>query len=310
MKKGIACLLLAALLPLQGCSLRIEPAATPEAGERAEAPDPGEPELLVQEYIEYLTFEEAVSRCTDVLAGTCLAAEERAGGLLVYSFSVNERLKGGTEAEEISVWVQRAHVDATAHSGAYIRGESAYAPGRRYLLILERSRWVFYAADRYVPLGDVILPLDDPEEAQMYQEPIGIHWTCPAAGDAAAVTAYVRRLIAEDETPRREAWGAPFIEAQSFAEAEAAAELILRVRTDALMITGRVAPTETWACRILDSRKGDLDYLEGNPDVMITFPAGAVEEGREYWVCVNKPDETSRIFVPASWENSIREAED
>ena len=43
---------------------------------------------------------------------------------------------------------------------------------------------------------------------------------------------------------------------------------------------------------------------------MITFPAGAVEEGREYWVCVNKPDETSLIFVPASRENSIREAED
>lgn len=323
MRKGTLCLLLlAALLIPGGCSVRIgqgetpeaaETAAvpapeTPEAGERADVPDPGEPEPLVMEYIEYHSFEEAVSRCTDVLTGICLE-EEEAGGMLRYAFSVGERLKGGTEAEEICVVVQRAYVDATEHSAAYIRGERSYVPGTRYLLVLERSRSVYWDADRYVPLGDVVLPLEDPRTARMYDAPLEDHWACGETDDPETVTAYVRRLIEEDRSPRREVWGAPFIEAQSFEEAEAAAELVLLVRTDALMITGRVAPTETWACRILDSRKGDLDYLEGNMDVLVTFFAGTVETGREYWICVNKPDETSRIFVLASKENSVREAE-
>ena len=42
----------------------------------------------------------------------------------------------------------------------------------------------------------------------------------------------------------------------------------------------------------------------------LTAGALAAEPGREYWICVNKPDETSRIFVPVSRENSIRAAED
>ena len=65
-----------------------------------------------------------------------------------------------------------------------------------------------------------------------------------------------------------------------------------------------------WSAIILDNRKGDLDYLKGDMDVLVTLPAGMAEEGREYWVCVNKPDESSRIFVPVSRENSIRAAED
>lgn len=320
-RKAVFLLALTVLLALGGCSLRIVPAETPEREttektETPEAPENAPDQARGKEEIsttiatiEYHTFEETVSQCTDILVGMYLG-EEEAGGGRKCAFSLEERLKGGTEAETVCVYLQRAHVCATEHSGAYLSGELPFVPGTRYLLILERHRSVFYETDRYLLPGDVFLPLEGGDEARMYDEPMEKHWACPASGSGQAITAYVRELIAEGETSSPEAYGAPFIEAQSFEEAEAAAELVLRVRAEALFLTGRTAPTETWACRILDSRKGDLDYLEGNMDVLVTLPAGAAEEGREYWICVNKPDETSRIFVPVSRENGIREAED
>ena len=312
-RKTLNILILAALLVLTGCSVTDVPAQMPEAAETAHAPEaaeltpvpaPEETVSWISATIEYLTFEEAVSRCTDVLVGAYLGQEE-ADGQKKYSFSVEERLKGATEAESICVYAEKAHVDATEHSGAYVSGEYAYTPGTRYLLILERHRSVYYDEDRYLQVGDVFLPLEGGEEPRMYDAPIGDHWSCPSPERAAD---YVRQLIAEDPTASPEVYGTRFIEAKSFAEAEEAADLVLRVRVGKLLVTGRGVPTELYACRILECRKGDLDYLEGNLDVMVTFPAGAAEPDREYWICVNKPDELSRIFVPVSAENSILEA--
>jgi len=305
----IRAILLAALLgllALAGCAAPQAPGqAEPTASASAALPTPGTSEAQGSMSIEYLTFEEAVSHCTDVLTGTFLGAEE-AEGQKRYAFSVDERMKGAADAEGIGVYAELVLAEATEHSGTYLSGDLPYALGKKYLLILERHRSVYYDEDRYLLLGDIFLPLESAVEAGMYHEPLERHWSCPEGTDAPD---YVRQLIAQGGGDGREAYGAAYIEASSFAEAEEAAELVLRVRALRLNVTGRIVPTETWDCRILETRKGDLSYLNGNMDVLITFPAGSVEAEREYWVCVNKPGKTSRIFVPVSRENSIREGE-
>ena len=293
------------LLALAGCAAPQTPVQAEPTAASAALPTPGTSEVHGSMSIEYLTFEEAVSRCTDVLIGTFRGAEE-AEGQKRYAFSVDERMKGPAEAERIGVYAELVLAEATAHSGTYLSGDLPYALGKKYLLILERHRSVYYDEDRYLLLGDIFLPLESAVEAGMYHEPLERHWSCPEGTDAPD---YVRQLIAQGGGESREAYGAAYIEASSFEEAEEAAELVLRVRALRLNVTGRIVPTETWDCRILETRKGDLSYLNGNMDVLITFPAGTVEPDKEYWVCVNKPDKTSRIFVPVSRENSIREAE-
>ncbi len=134
--------LILSLLCLAGCG-RQEARPTPSA------PAPS------ASVVRYLTFEQALAACTDLLQGQFVARHDR-GSWRELEFRVTQRLKGATRADTIFV------DDTTAQ---------AYVPGQEYLLVLERQVSVYQQHDRYIALCSLYLPLAVPGDSKLGTQP-------------------------------------------------------------------------------------------------------------------------------------------
>lgn len=257
---------------------------------------------VVEASVEYLDFEEAIRKCTDVIRAEFVTYHEYER-YRELEFKVLDVMKGSTKENTIYVFEETANIGVNGTDISYVSGTYSYEEGHEYLLVLERSVSVYYDHDRYMQLCDIYIPLADVGNSLMYGRPLSEH--LPEAEIMRAntdLTEYIRENIDKAEAGA-EFYGTQYSKSDDLAEVVEESSFIMQVRVEELLIVGSYNDTETFRCTVTKRLRGDLSYLseeELAEGVLVVFPSGEASVGEEYLLLLNKVDDNSRIFSLSS----------
>ena len=296
MKKKLCLCLATVIFLLWGCA----PITNDEFSSQQEPVE----EILYEEEREFLTFDEAVERSTDVVIATFI--EERSyNGYKEQEFRIKKVLKGATTASTIYVYTTPAYVTLENTDITYTSGKNVYEAKAKYLLVLERHVSVYNEHDRYLPLGDIYMPIKQLEESKMYGQPLTDNSTLSAITSSTDTLKYIETLAA-DSAGSVPFYGKEYAESDDLDEIADCATHILHVKVNSLLAKGASGDRETYRCYVKESLKGSV--AENN--IFVVFFPGQVEEGKEYIVLVSRSGDTSLVFTLAAKQNSVIAADD
>lgn len=269
----------------------------------------------VQAAVEYLTFEESLQRCTDIISARFMGCHDYETYRELI-FDVLDVAKGRTSVETIYVLEQHliSHVIDTDIS--YISGAYEYEKGSDYLLVLERNVSIYQEHDRYVQLSDIYIPLSNVSESLIYSQKLDEHMKdSTKLSSTDELISYVKE-IAQHAESSVDYYGTSYCESHDIKTVVEASDYIFHVKIGELIAIGRYTDTETYHCSIQDYLYGDLSYLSSqdlDAGIFVVFPKGEVSPNEEYLVLLNKVDEYSLIFnlsskiscIPMSEESTV-----
>ena len=297
MKKKLYLCLAAVIFLLWGCA----PITNDESSSQQEPVE----EILYEEEREFLTFDEAIERSTDVVVAE-FVKERTQSGCKEQEFRIKKMLKGATTASTIYVYTTPAYVTLENTDITYTSGKNVYEAKSEYLLVLERHVSVYTDHDRYLLFGDIYMPMKQLEESKMYGQPLSDNATLSAITSSTDTLKYIETLAADsaDSVPF---YGSDYVRSDDFGEIAEGATHILRVKVNSLLSKGADGDRETYRCSVKECLKGSV---ADNNIFVVFFPEQAVE-GEEYIVLVNRSgDETSLVFSLAAKQNSVIAADD
>lgn len=264
-----------------------------------------ESEIRYEHETEYLSFEEAIEQCTDVIRATYVRTHQYEA----YSeleFQVDEVLKGATTAETIYVFEVPKLVSLESTDVRYVSSSYIYEPGQSYLLVLERNVSIYYEHDRYNLLGDIYIPLANVSNSLMYNESLFSHAEALSitSTQASNIDSYIGEVISASENVGIDYYGSSFTTSEQISDILAGSSCVYTVDVNNLMVEGELNNSETYLCTVTNVYKGELAPEEIEEGILIVFFKDSVSAGEEYLVMLNRVDENSRIYTLSSY-NSI-----
>lgn len=256
----------------------------------------------VTEDREYVSFEKAVKISTNVVVAE-FTEEIKDGNSYEFKFKVKKQLKGDTGEEIIFV---RAINSTVAIEGKNISFNNVplYAVGEKYLLVLERHISVYYEHDRYSSFADVIIPLGNMANAQMYRQDIRKHSLQDVFDNSASLENYVLELLKSEDNQTNEYSGYEYTTSDSAEECVKLANYVITFTPQELFNSSETNGTEVYDCTVKSLHKGELNV----ETVRIKFFKGTVEIGKEYTAALYGNGE-ERIFTLTS-KHSLAVTED
>ena len=152
-------ILLVLLLMLSACGTQNAKNQTPKADGNAMH------EPVAQAVVEFLTFEDALQRCTDIIRARFVGCHNYET-YRELEFDVLEIAKGSTTVKTIYILEQFSTVSVLNTDMLYTSGIYEYEIGAEYLLVLERNVSIYQEHERYVQLSDIYIPLSNLSESQ------------------------------------------------------------------------------------------------------------------------------------------------
>lgn len=269
---------------------------------------------VMQAEAEYLSFENVIVQCTDIIEATYVGRTENTA-FSELEFTVNQVLKGGTTEDTIFVTEQMMYIELEGQDLTYLSGNYTYEVGQTYLLLLERNISIYYDHDRYMLLGDVYIPLSETAESLMYGEMLDLHSDSGAAFHSANdVLSYVETYLASMPVLYQEDfveyYGTEYVESQNPADIIACSGYVFDVEVGELLVEGVYAETETYYCTIRNILKGTLTSEELDARIYVVFfESDNVSPGDTYILMLNRADTASLVYTLSS-ENSVVAVED
>lgn len=288
------------LMVLAGCSTNSEPDLFKETTD----------EIKYEADNEYLSFEEAVQRSTDIVMAT-FEGYHKYEHYNELEFSISKILKGETEEPTIYVFEVITSVSTTGEKDvSYTTGQYNFIPGHDYLLVLERDISVYYDHDRYTMLGEIFLPIDEDTGFYMYNEPIENHSNqldakIKTTGSLVDLVGDLSKSAKNDVS----FYGTEYSTSEDLSEISAQSDYIVQVTIDEQIIDGVLNDTQTFSSSIKELLKGEFsaeEIEEWEDTIYVVFNKGEVVPGEEYILLLNRTDPQSRLFIHSS-KNSVHQ---
>lgn len=231
------------------------------------------PELII-DYLDF-TFEESVSRATNIFECEFLSAAEKSDGI-EYTVRVKKQIKGQIDKEYVVVLVSNASFSAQSADGL-----ADYRVGESYLIISNMISSVYYSSDIYLAYADMTILTENVESAKMYGCPL-TKFSERTFADINEMEEYIA-AIPPQATAATAAPEKAYIDSDDLSFIASESDHLIQVKPTKLDKSLENEGTEIYVCRITGRYKGNI---AGN-EIRIKFFAGTVEIGKSYTVALN-----------------------
>lgn len=248
---------------------------------------------IVTEDRKYVSFEEAVKIATNIFVAE-FTEEIKDGNSYEFKFKVEKQLKGDTKEETIFVRAINSDVIIDGRDISF-NNIPQYTVGEKYLLVLERHISVYYEHDMYAYFADVIIPLGDMANSQMYRQDIRKHSQQDVFDNSVNLENYVLELLKSEDNKTNEYYGYKYTTSDSVDEYVKLANYVITFTPMELFSSSDTNGTEIYDCTVKAVHKGELSV----ETVRIKFFKDTVEIGKDYTAALYANGE-ERIFVLTS----------
>ncbi len=258
----------------------------------------------------YHTYEEIFSLCQYAVKAQFVSYHEY-DAYTELEFSVKDTVVG--EILDDTIYVIETPSQSSVDTGegflSYTTGDYPYIAGEDYFLLLTKKRSVYMEHDQYTQLGDIIIPLDEPESSLMYGQPLINNMENPVEPSELydyTVNCLQALPAAISETEEK----VRFTLSDDLQEIADTAEYALIVKIGELNYASPYLPTENYRCTIQEMLSGDLTEEEQAQEILVTFFEGQVQPEKEYLIFATKADKESLVYTLAARENSCFDLDD
>lgn len=262
---------------LSACSVSVSDDTLPEATIQKVTP-------IVHKDIMYLSFEDAIKSCTNIIVGKYLGkAEDSCNGK---KFEAVKQLKGSIDDAQICLHHTPSSISVVGTNISYI-SDPQYVVGDTYLLVLSRTVLVYQDHDSYQTIADIYIPLSDLTNAKMYSnEPFREHSALSIENETSRANLYshITKQLSASDNSTVEFYGLDYIRSTNIVDVVIGSEHIMKVSIDQQTVANPLIDTITYRCTILSQYKGNVT----TSFVDIMFNKGSVELGNKYIIATTK----------------------
>ncbi|MBQ8340664.1 MAG: hypothetical protein IJY16_09485 [Clostridia bacterium] len=207
----------------------------------------------------YLTYEEVLDRCTDVVKAECVEIIVKNAYRTEYLFSVGERYCG--EITNGLLCVVSENIDVTVYDTdfRYNHRDVVYEVGQVYYLVLLRKVSVYQERDEYInAAGNMFFPAENISNSTMHGTSFFDHTVLDATADESAFLSYTITELNKKEN-RALYWGTSYTVAEDLSTILAEADVVARVRIKKKSSLGEsVIDRELCTLEVLGVYKGNI----------------------------------------------------
>ena len=238
---------------------------------------------LIYRDMRYVSFEEAIKECTNIVVGTYLGKSE--SGCNGSVFHIQKQIKGTIQEEELCAHGGYSHKCIVGTTISYV-DDLQYTAGEAYLLVLFRKVSVYQDHDQYELAADIYIPISNLKNSKMYAyEPFNDHasYKIHLGTSKEDLYDYITSYLSENEHNTREFYGREYIHSTDFCDVISESEYVMKVSIGHIEPINPIEKTVGAQCKIIKQYKG----IVSSDTVRILFKEGSVESGMEYIVATN-----------------------
>lgn len=251
---------------------------------------------------EYVSFEKAIELSDCAVNAEYITYIDN-GDYVEYEFKVNNVLYGDVPDSNIYLFSMKGTAHVEEIESTYDIGDNKYTVGDEYILVMEKNSSLFYDHDRYMLIGEMIIPVDNTNESVMYDQPIKTE-SKAILNSSTNIVKYIQDIKKSDANTESSD-ELSYTKSNDMKTMISEADYVLELTVESLEVEGLVHNGNTYSCSSITVLKGDSLVKDEAGKILVTLLKDSVEIGNKYIVMVNKVDENSTIYTQVAEKSVI-----